>query len=502
MGRSFSVAVLNLDAHAHELTLSEVHCVFDRGERGSDLSTWRRARMEPATALPRTLGLGATNGPVGVVGQPVVPCQSGSCLLEPSFLELTFDSGSAAETVRLDLSSPWPLRAQPVTDARGHLMTCITPDRDVLKRLNPWAGQQRIGIIRRANPDTLPHLEDFLPESTATWMSDLARDVPGFAARPLSGLCLPASHDAGMYSVLRCTSLAGTSKARTQQLDLGEQLSAGIRYFDLRPCVWSARDENESSDFRFGHFSAAVGGQGCLGDRVLPALEQVPRFLMRHPGEVVILKFSHFYDADYAQPRVPQQACLVRAIRSALADHMVTAERGDNLGNRSLDDLLSSDRRLLCVFDDLHESLYAPEQGVLRFSSVDAEGVRAIEDANFYLYDEYSKTQNVGFMAIDQLSKWTNAARRSPRESGHLVLLSHTLTLDDYDNSPVSGASVRGLAELANPLLWELTVAIGRLARAHSLRPPNLIYADFVDSKLPLGAAIYLNRLPWIVAPE
>ena len=50
--------------------------------------------------------------------------------------------------------------------------------------------------------------------------------LPSISHLPLKKMVLPASHDTGMYS--------GNLLGRTQDLNLYEQLSAGVRYFNLR----------------------------------------------------------------------------------------------------------------------------------------------------------------------------------------------------------------------------------------------------------------------------
>ncbi|KAM7537387.1 hypothetical protein Aperf_G00000072214 [Anoplocephala perfoliata] len=69
---------------------------------------------------------------------------------------------------------------------------------------------------------------------------------------------------------------------RTQDANLSEQLSAGIRYFDLR--VLHRESDNV---FYFVH--------GQFAKDLLTELFNIRLFLREHPKEVVILDFNHLY---------------------------------------------------------------------------------------------------------------------------------------------------------------------------------------------------------------
>ena len=71
----------------------------------------------------------------------------------------------------------------------------------------------------------------------------------------------------------------------TQSLNFRKQLTAGIRYFDLR--VAPGKDSESSEQVYFTH--------GLLCSKVLPALREVASFLDENPREVVLLDFNHFY---------------------------------------------------------------------------------------------------------------------------------------------------------------------------------------------------------------
>ncbi|XP_060079412.1 PI-PLC X domain-containing protein 2-like [Ylistrum balloti] len=135
------------------------------------------------------------------------------------------------------------------------------------------------------------------------WMGDLPRPLTQV---PLSCLAIPGSHDSGAYgldksagvsidepksvSVLGSLCCGGglsviSRWSVTQDLSLGQQLEAGIRYLDLRVCI-----KPDTADAHFLH--------GLYGSKVITALHEVIEFLVRNPKEFVILDFNHFHNMD------------------------------------------------------------------------------------------------------------------------------------------------------------------------------------------------------------
>jgi hypothetical protein len=56
-------------------------------------------------------------------------------------------------------------------------------------------------------------------------------------------ICLPSTHDSATYKIIRGTSPGGIGdNVKTQTKSIYEQLELGVRWFDIRPCLW--RDES------------------------------------------------------------------------------------------------------------------------------------------------------------------------------------------------------------------------------------------------------------------
>ncbi|GFR68267.1 PI-PLC X domain-containing protein 2 [Elysia marginata] len=136
-------------------------------------------------------------------------------------------------------------------------------------------------------------------QSTADWMANLPQSLQQL---PLSKIAIPGSHDTGAYNldvngpvasdapsfVKYVSWLPGVKRiaanwGNTQNLDLKQQLEAGIRYFDLRVAV-NPQDKN----LYLVHT--------LYGPKVEDLLSTVDTFLNEHTGEIILLDFNHFYD--------------------------------------------------------------------------------------------------------------------------------------------------------------------------------------------------------------
>ncbi|XP_005735005.1 PI-PLC X domain-containing protein 1 isoform X1 [Pundamilia nyererei] len=142
--------------------------------------------------------------------------------------------------------------------------------------------------------------------SCRDWMSALPEELWDV---PLTHLAIPGSHDAMSYcldinsplvraesdffrlldGVFSCFTRPAIFRwATTQDKTIEEQLSMGIRYFDLRV---AHKPNDSSSDLYFTHVI-------YTHVTVLETLESVAAWLEAHPKEIVILACSHFEGMD------------------------------------------------------------------------------------------------------------------------------------------------------------------------------------------------------------
>ncbi|MBL8299374.1 MAG: hypothetical protein JNN30_13630 [Rhodanobacteraceae bacterium] len=135
------------------------------------------------------------------------------------------------------------------------------------------------------------------------WMQDYDARI---SQRTLASLVLPGTHDSGTYAIAFDSTIANdgnvptwvnfayglpvigrtvteviASWAKTQALTIGEQLNAGIRFFDLRVL-------ESGGEYYMVHtlFSANLND----------ALSDIAAFLRTNTKEIIILDFQHIYD--------------------------------------------------------------------------------------------------------------------------------------------------------------------------------------------------------------
>ena len=136
------------------------------------------------------------------------------------------------------------------------------------------------------------YLSFFTTYNPARWMEDTLFPTKGELT--LKDIVIPGAHDAGMSalngtggkqagSINNCNTL-------TQKLNIGKQLNAGIRMFDLRVGSFknSIYTKHSSSDC----MAEAMGGG--YGERFKDILDSVKNFLDHNKKEFIILTFSHF----------------------------------------------------------------------------------------------------------------------------------------------------------------------------------------------------------------
>ncbi len=116
------------------------------------------------------------------------------------------------------------------------------------------------------------------------WMTSLLNQYPDKDIK-FSDISLPGSHDAGVYILRKCSFGANACNTQTQHLDMGKQLKAGYRIFDVRPMILNGE--------YYAHHTTECGGLGCQGDYIKNIFEYTNDFLEEY-HEIVVLSFGHF----------------------------------------------------------------------------------------------------------------------------------------------------------------------------------------------------------------
>jgi hypothetical protein len=325
----------------------------------------------------------------------------------------------------------------------------------------------------------------------SNWMSD---NLALLGPRTLSQISMPASHDSGMYKVSDCTpdiSIlrhgpygVNACNTQTQTLSIRDQLDQGSRYFDIRPVMFGDDDVLYT-----GHYALkSPVTLGCNGPTLADFFQQVSDF-MAESGDLVILKFSHYYNRNTSTDRFSdaEMTALIAQVHSILGPNLYTGNvPPQGFLNATLGDLISSGGRALVVFDTLPDDLRDPASGIYSYADAPARG-------DLTVFDQYADCNVLGDMIIDQKAKLTNVANHT----GCLFLLSWTLTQDGEQAikcglDVADATTILDLADQANP---DLQSTLQDWISNGTITPrtwPNFLYVDD-NNQFSLHAAVYLN---------
>ena len=303
-----------------------------------------------------------------------------------------------------------------------------------------------------------------------SWMTD---QINVIGSRTLREISIPGSHDAGMNGKTHCW--AGSDcNTQTQLKTIYEQLSAGSRFFDIRPARWGS----DSDDTWYaGHFQhTGVGWLGCTGESLDSILHNVRTFcsdIGPKSKELIILNFSHCY-VVHESGGAGGRDCngdewkndVLAKAKSYLSDYLVDWNRYKN--------------PVEAIFSDRGPG----EHVLLRFetdhvSTDRSSGVYNSHD--FPIYNNYADTEDVDKMVDDQFEKLFDHSLGTNR----MFLLSYTLTLTPHDAvvCPLhKDISIKELAEKAKkqlPSTIQSKINDGTITQGNF---PNIIYVDLFDT--------------------
>ncbi|MEC4590815.1 MULTISPECIES: phosphatidylinositol-specific phospholipase C domain-containing protein [Nitrospirillum] len=319
----------------------------------------------------------------------------------------------------------------------------------------------------------------------AKWMEN---NMPVLGSRRLGEIVMSASHDAGMYE--------GNVAGLTQNLDMYDQLSYGVRYFDLRPSKFI-------NDFYIYHGFAAI--RGPLLSKVL---DDVAKFMSEGHRELVILKLSHYsslvseavdlagkatkaiLDVDKPDLSLFNQMVyreLANLVESKIGKWLVKEKAEKPLRDLSLAELTQNGGRVLVVCDGGYP-LDIKRDGLWVYRDWQ-DG-----DANkgdLIVYDQYSNTTSFSDMQSDQFKNFKEYTGKckSVDHVCDMFLLSWTLT---------PATAVWLYSKEANR---ELAASLGTLSIPNSHKQiVNLLYVDYVQYSRATDIALLLNHLPGFAA--
>ncbi len=378
----------------------------------------------------------------------------------------------------------------------------------------------------------------------SNWMGDMYSNIP------YKLISMAGAHDAGMYESQHSTNLGSYGDGQnvlTQSKTFKQMLQAGIRYFDVRPGYYIHQDGTKT--FRTGHFHTSNKGtsasctMGATGANLDDILDDVLDFVSKTRKEIVILKFSHYFqytninggvdnaiedDGYHNSVFNPFKTELVSYVNSYFSSNnqewrlkynndKITAHYNSltdaqkaawRIWDCTLDELSDGHSRVVLLFDNIsnlstNDRDYSFKDMVPDSSDnptyvLDGSNGRPLPIADFILYDCYSNQDTYGEIYPDQLSKYST----TNYHKGDMFLLSWTATQGAYDQFanggawPFHGDSIEDLATALNSQLltsissFPIVVNGGNLTQTPKVA--NIIYTDYCD-QFVADAANYVN---------
>jgi len=357
----------------------------------------------------------------------------------------------------------------------------------------------------------------------ADWM---AEDAATVYPRTLLELTLPGTHDSGAYFLTpqlmpdarfppswaaAAIALAErldvpvdrviTPWALTQTLSVGQQLSAGFRYVDIR-AGWNG--------------TAWCAHHAEVGVEIARVLRDVSDFLDEHPGEFVVAQVSHL-DGDPGEARVRDlrttigeilRGKLVRVgadarkgtgemgvMRSgSVSDSGGTARRREQPSlNRTVGEMVAGGERALVVFGDGDYALRVP-------SGSDAHDYDSYPRTHLWppwtLHNSYANSDDTKTMTDYVRARVAAFAAETESPPGALFKMSWTLTTQTRTvlESALPGRprSLRELDAEAAPLLAPFANDIV----SQGCRAGNILSVDFAERSDAVAVARTMNALP------
>ena len=299
----------------------------------------------------------------------------------------------------------------------------------------------------------------------ASWMEDR---LPTLGNTKLRDLVLPASHDSGMY-------LSGIAAlGKTQQLSFYGQLTAGVRYFDLR-----IKGNGRSSPFVIYHGPTT-------GPFLSTVLQDIQRYVEEPKGhkepegrkELIILTL-------YFPQRTPAEyELLVTQISNALGSWLVKSKPpGKRLADMTLNEYVAKRPAILiAVYGDY--AVNAKHPGFWVYRRWDSAALAAAE-GDLRVFDVYSDRVSFEKMKdhqFDQFEKYNGKMKHDQSLPCDLFLLSWTLT-------PATG--VWFAAQFANRRLGEYILKTPPRNRYGQMI--NLLFVDYVEYARVADVALFRN---------
>jgi hypothetical protein len=243
-------------------------------------------------------------------------------------------------------------------------------------------------------------------------------------------------------------------------------------------------------------------------------LNQVNSFLNTYTTEVVILKFSHFYNVtltvnpdgstvttDYffsnssisPSTKQPQINQLIASINSILGNKVYINSSGSRLADIPLS---TCKGKAIIVFDIADLSSVILSNGIYTYLDYNPSSPNK-SSANLVVFDKYSNTNDINVMTSSTTPTDQDhpgqmyLLQNSANHGGDLFLLSWTLTLSGGQASNPLAFNILQLSQQATGVLSKFMVNDQYSLSSHF---PNILYVDACDGFVT-DVAVWINNL-------
>lgn len=267
------------------------------------------------------------------------------------------------------------------------------------------------------------------------WMSYLKDEAV------LSEVVMPGAHDAGTQ---------GANEAwETQKGDIGEQLNAGVRYFDVRVSYSTQAKAN-----MFVHAdSDALTLTPAFGVMFSDGLADIKQFIAENSEEVIILDFQHTW-AKY------EEGVIAQLEKEFDMSKVLTKEDCDNPSELTMGDMRRLGKNVIIIYKEGKNGLcdkknYLFERSVFLQSDYDGSIHKKSADDLIAHFDTYyeAKKEGVFFVLQSQLTgsplmereksirdKANAFVRSLAKEENAQTLAKTNIVMRDFITSDIEGA--------------------------------------------------------------
>jgi len=301
----------------------------------------------------------------------------------------------------------------------------------------------------------------------------LQLNLPMLGQRTLRQICLPESHDTGMWTRGKGTAAVTDGVVLTQSKDVTAQLGYGVRVLDIRPVI-------SGGQLYTGHYS---DNRGANGGSMASIVDQVNAFTDTYP-ELVIIRLQNEWQTD-ATPnyrRFNQDEWNRLFSELSRLKHLFTWPAGStDLTKLTLSQYIGNKRAavILILHKDSRDASLGPyaEKGFYY-------------DSAFPLFDQYANSNDPNSLMNDQFAKMQ---REKPNPDSKMFNIGWALTQQTADVITSVLDPSKTIRAFASYMNTRLAPELVRKCTKASF--PNVLGIDYIQDTIPVAVATAIHCL-------